>query len=141
MQVRIKVGNDSLHCRSAGAVQAAQEVLAQSLQSEQGVDMIFPDDNLPAYLGSQKTNGFNGHASMLETDLSGGLIASSISEHSTDNISDMFIDATTDAAGSLHSLRPSSPSVGGIHIAEHDLSCLLACHSLSHRVPSTILQI
>lgn len=110
-----------LEYRSAGAVQAALEAMAQSQQSEQGDDLIYPDDTLRAHItemNCQKVNGLRSHEIPLEKGFSGELMTRAIPDYPIDTISDMYFDANNEASGSLAKyegqlIRPSSPSYGG----------------------------
>lgn len=109
-----------LEYRSAGAVQAAQEAMAQSQQSEQGEDLIYPDDSLRAHIemNCQKVNDLHSHEVPLEKGFPGELMTRAIPDYPIDTISDMYFDANNEASGSLAKyegqlIRPSSPSYGG----------------------------
>lgn len=109
--------------RSAGAVQLAQEALAHSLQSEQGEDLIYPDESLAPNVNEvvyEKVNGLSDHEPKLEKTFSGELLASVFPEEPADIIHNMIYDATVEGSASLpkyegQALRPSSPSVAGTH--------------------------
>jgi len=108
--------------RSAGAIQSAQEALAHSLQSEQGEDLVYPEDSLPTNeneTGYEKLNGLSDHEGKLEKTFSGELLATAFPEYPMDTIHNMFYEATVEVAGSLpkydeQALRPSSPSIAGM---------------------------
>lgn len=112
----------NLEYRSAGAVQAAQEAMAQSQQSEQGEDLIYPDDTLRAHIiemNSQKVNDLHNEVP-LEKGFPGELMTRAIPDYPVDPISDMYFDAANEASGSLAKyeeqlIRPSSPSYGGTY--------------------------
>lgn len=104
--------------RSAGAVQAALEAMAQPQQSEQGDDLIYPDDTLPAHsieMNCQKVNGLRNHEVPLEKGFSGELMTRAIPDYPIDTISDMYFDANNEASAKYEGqlIRPSSPSYGG----------------------------
>jgi hypothetical protein len=108
---------------SAGAVQSAQEALAHSLQSEQGEDLIYPDESSPTNvneIGYEKVNGLSGHEPKLEKTFSGELLSSVFPEEPVDTIHNMIYDATMEGLASSpkydgEALRPSSLSVAGMY--------------------------
>ncbi|XP_073395858.1 protein SPIRRIG [Physcomitrium patens] len=89
--------------RSAGAVQSAQEALAQTQQSEQGEDFAYADDTLHLDVNEsdyQKANGLSDHEVKLNKGISGDIAARAFSDFPIETIHNLFYDTNMEVLAS-----------------------------------------